>query len=86
VISKKSERIAITWQGNLVGWMENCSIENWFHDGTWISADTEATNRFLQAILEKGEALVLLGEMKGRVEELPVENSICVKIWPGLDW
>jgi hypothetical protein len=81
-----SKKLPIIWEGSVVGWMENPSVENWFHFGKWIPAETDDTDRFLQTIEVTGEALVLLGEQKGRVHGLPDRGEIDVKIWPGMEW
>jgi hypothetical protein len=84
--AQQSRRLPIVWEGVIVGWMENPFVENWFHEGKWIPAENDTTERFLEHLEQTGEALVILGDRKGRVHEPVSEESIWVKSWPGLEW
>ncbi len=83
-LSHLDRTAALFWEGSVVGYVQGIRVENWFNYGKWVPAETDKAERFLNAIRETGEAVVLLGDDKGVVHALPEDGHIEVKIWPGL--
>jgi hypothetical protein len=71
--------MALTWHGDIVGWMEAPKVDMFHLYGRWVSAGTAHATRFLvelQNAVSTGEGLeVVLGDRPGTVGGHPDDSN-----------
>jgi hypothetical protein len=88
----------VYWEGNLVGYLSNFTLDMWYLDGDWLPTDTPEATRFLSAIShlqgrtfwESGvEALVWVKipslSMDCTVVHVPLDNRITFRMMINLE-
>jgi hypothetical protein len=80
-----SERLAVVWQGEVVGFLDDPVPDMWYLEGRWTSAGIPATLRFIEeslpldarsSVLQGSDLWVELKSVDAGREDRPIDATV----------
>jgi len=75
-----SGRVPVVWKGQVVGWLEHCTLDGSNCTGRWIPGISDASEQFSEKAAE-GEVTIGLGGLRGQVLGGAENGELTVHVW-----